>query len=131
MRVAFASNDGVNINEHFGQADSFHVWEVGPAQASPVDVLTGLAHGLENEDHILTKAQALQGCLIACSVQIGGPAAAKLVARKIHPLKTESVIPIRDMVEKLQNALRGNAPPWLAKAMGLTPMRRLSADAEV
>jgi nitrogen fixation protein NifX len=130
MRVAFASNDGESVNEHFGKANSFHLWEIGPQSAECVGCVTDLARENDNEDHILSKATALEGCTIACSIQIGGPAAAKLVARHIHPMKTGSVVPIRELIEKFQNVLRGNAPPWLAKAMGLTPIRRLSAEEE-
>ncbi|HEX7598132.1 MAG TPA: hypothetical protein VF518_07945, partial [Polyangia bacterium] len=50
--------------------------------------------------------------------QIGGPAAAKLVARQIHPLKTAEDSPIASVVERLQGVLRGAPPPWLRKAMG-------------
>jgi nitrogen fixation protein NifX len=50
-------------------------------------------------------------------MQIGGPAAAKLVARKIHPMKTTSETPVAEIVGKLQEVLRGNPPPWLRKAM--------------
>jgi nitrogen fixation protein NifX len=130
MRVAFASNDGIRVDEHFGRAGSFQLWEIGPQAAECVGRISGLDQGTENEDHILAKATALEGCVIACSIQIGGPAAAKLVARHIHPLKTTTVVPIQEMVEKFQNVLRGNAPPWLAKAMGLPPARKLTVEEE-
>ena len=51
-------------------------------------------------------------------VQIGGPAAAKLVARKIHPLKTGAEIPVAEAIAKLQGVLKGTPPPWLRKAIG-------------
>jgi nitrogen fixation protein NifX len=50
-------------------------------------------------------------------MQIGGPAAAKLVALKIHPMKTNTEVSLPDTVAKLQEVLRGNPPPWLRKAM--------------
>jgi nitrogen fixation protein NifX len=130
MKVAFASSDGDHIDEHFGKATAFHIWEVEPSGAHCVGRLGQPDRGGDDEDHILAKATALEGCSIACSVQIGGPAAAKLVARHIHPMKTDAVVPIKDMVEKLQNVLRGSAPPWLAKTMGIVPARRLVQDLE-
>jgi nitrogen fixation protein NifB len=33
MRIAVASNDGVHIDRHFGQADSFLIYDVSPKQA--------------------------------------------------------------------------------------------------
>ena len=124
MKVAFASSDGLQVNQHFGQATAFHVWDIQLGGAQCIGRIEQPARDLEDEDHILAKATALEGCSIACSVQIGGPAAAKLVARHIHPMKTNTEVPIAELVEKLQNVLRGDAPPWLAKAMGMEPKRR-------
>jgi len=49
--------------------------------------------------------------------QIGGPAAARLVAKRIHPIKSKDNEKIESIVEKLQQVLRDNPPPWLRKAM--------------
>ena len=38
-----------------------------------------------------------------------------LVARRIHPLKTQGDLPIAEAVAKLQQVLRGNPPPWLRR----------------
>ena len=64
------------------------------------------------------RTAAIAGCAIVYTVQIGGPAAAKLVARRIHPMKTATELPIAELVAKLQEVLRGTPPPWLRKAMG-------------
>ncbi len=129
MKVAFASSDGVRIDEHFGHAETFHVWNVEKDSASCVARLDKLA-AEESEDHIIAKANALAGCAIACSIQIGGPAAAKLVARHIHPMKTQAVVTIADMVAKLQDVLRGPLPPWLAKCAGIAPTRQFVERSE-
>ncbi len=130
MKVAFASSDGLQVNEHFGQATAFHIWDVQIDKAERVARIEQWLREIENEDHIRAKAKALEGCSIACSLQIGGPAAAKLVARHIHPMKTNSEVPIAELVANLQAVLRGNAPPWLAKAMGMEPKRRLVEQPE-
>ena len=59
----------------------------------------------------------LSDCAIVYTMQIGGPAAAKLVAQKIHPMKTNSEVSLKETVERFQEVLRGNPPPWLRKAM--------------
>jgi nitrogen fixation protein NifX len=128
MKVAFASSDGLQVNQHFGKATAFHVWDIQSNSAECVGRIEQQPFDHEDEDHILAKATALEGCSIACSMQIGGPAAAKLVARHIHPMKTNSEVPIAELVEKLQNVLRGAAPPWLAKAMGMEPKRRFEEN---
>ena len=117
MKVAFTSSSGETIDQHFGQCQNFHVWEIGPDEASQAAVICGITTEGDEEDRISARANALADCAIVYTMQIGGPAAAKLVARKIHPMKTNTEVPIAEMVSKLQEVLRGNPPPWLRKAL--------------
>ena len=118
MKVAFASTDKVHIDDHFGQAENFYVWEIGPddAQFSGVIQVKADVEG-HSDDKIEARAEALADCAVVYVAQIGGPAAARLVAKKIHPIKSKDSEPIADVVEKLQEVLRGSPPPWLRKAM--------------
>jgi nitrogen fixation protein NifX len=118
MRVAFTSTDGKTIDQHFGQTSHFHVWEVGPDRAEFVERLSAITTNEDEEDRITARASAIADCAIVYTVQIGGPAAAKLVARRIHPMKTGGEVPVAEVVGKLQEVLRGKPPPWLRKAMG-------------
>ena len=34
MKIAFASTDQIHVDEHFGQAEKFYVWTVGPEEAN-------------------------------------------------------------------------------------------------
>jgi nitrogen fixation protein NifX len=117
MKIAFTTTDGTMIDQHFGQCESFHIWEVGPDQASFLESVTTEAHGSDEEDRITARAKILSDCAIVYTMQVGGPAAAKLVALKIHPMKTNTEVSLPDTVVKLQEVLRGNPPPWLRKAM--------------
>jgi nitrogen fixation protein NifX len=126
MKVAFTSSDGERINEHFGSSTSFFLWDIEPNRAEcvgKVDWPEERDDGKAGEDRITARATALEGCSIVCTLQIGGPAAAKLVARHIHPMKTQVETPVSEMVGKLQYVLRGDMPPWLAKALG-SPVRQ-------
>jgi nitrogen fixation protein NifX len=150
VRVAFTSSDGRKVDEHFGQATHFHVWDVDADQARFVEIVgafggAGRSHGhpedhvagpghaaaADEEDRIAARAQAVEGCALVYTVQIGGPAAAKLVARRIHPMKTGAELPIPAVVEKLQAVLRGKPPPWLRKALGLAPGPAPAIDDDV
>ncbi len=117
MRIAFTSSDGVTVDRHFGQTRDFRIWEVGTDSAAEVDTVTALPVSEDEEDRIAARASAVAGCAIVYTVAIGGPPAAKLVARKIHPMKTGREIPIAEAISKLQEVLRGTPPPWLRKAM--------------
>ena len=117
MKIAFTSSTGEMIDQHFGQTDNFKIWEIGPDEAHYLETLTVGAHGSDEEDRIAARAKILSDCAIVYTMQIGGPAAAKLVAQKIHPMKTNAVVSLSETVERIQEVLRGNPPPWLRKAM--------------
>ena len=120
MKVAFTSTDGKTIDLHFGQASEYWIWEVAADRAELLGRVSPLLAGAteDEEDRTRARADAVAGCAIVYTRQIGGPAAAKLVARRIHPMKAGSATPIAEVVAKLQHVLRGTPPPWLRKAMG-------------
>lgn len=117
MKVAFTSSTGEMIDEHFGMAKNFHIWEIGSDASSFVETITIGQQGDDEEDRIAARAAALKDCAIVYTMAIGGPAAAKLVALKIHPMKTNSPVSLPETVNRLQEVLQGNPPPWLRKAM--------------
>lgn len=117
MKVAFTSSDGAMVDQHFGRAEHFDVWEVGPDRAEFVERVSAIVAVGDEEDRTTARARAIADCVIVYTVQIGGPAAAKLASRRIHPMKTQAEVPVADVVGRLQGVLRGNPPPWLRKAM--------------
>jgi nitrogen fixation protein NifX len=120
MKVAFASTDKVHVDEHFGQAEQFYIWDIGPDQASFSGVVQVQAEADmpgHSDDKIEARGAALAECALVYVGEIGGPAAARLVAKKIHPIKSKQREPITAVVEKLQEVLKNNPPPWLRKAM--------------
>lgn len=117
MKIAFTTTDGTMIDQHFGQCERFHIWEIGPETAEFLKIVQVAPHGGDEEDRIAARADLLADCAIVYTMQIGGPAAAKLIARKIHPMKTTVEAGLKETIEKLQEVLQGNPPPWLRKAV--------------
>ena len=128
MKVAFASTDQEHIDEHFGWAQSFVIWDIEPetARCAGVVAVEGNAEG--EDDKIMARLAALGDSTMVYVTQIGGPAAARLVARKIHPVKTKGNETIAEVVAKLQQVMRDNPPPWMRRAMHLG--MRPAPDAE-
>jgi len=119
MKVAFASTDKIHVDEHFGQAEAFYLWEVGPEAAAFCGVVQVKEEeqGGHSDDKIEARSSALSDCALVYVAEIGGPAAARLVAKKIHPIKSKEQEPIAAVIVKLQEVLKNNPPPWLKKAM--------------
>ncbi len=124
MKVAFASTDKININQHFGRAEEFYIWEIGPEDAEFSGIIQVKTEGADEGERIEARCSSLADCALVYVAEIGGPAAARLVAKKIHPLKSKERAPIKDTIEQLQEVLRQSPPPWLRKAM----MKNASAD---
>ncbi len=119
MKVAFATQDQQRIDAHFGWAKHLAVYEVTPSGYSFVQDF-GFGEDLAedgNEDKLAPKLAAIQDCAIVYVAAIGGSAAARVVACKIHPVKVNQPEPILDVLDKLQAVLAGTPPPWLRKAL--------------
>jgi nitrogen fixation protein NifX len=119
MRIAFASSDGRSINQHFGMAERFYIWDVGPDYAREIGKVVPGKRATAHDDKLVSRTDAVDGCSIVYLIQIGGPAAAKLVARHIQPIKAKLNTPIPEAISELQQVLKVNPPPWLRKAASL------------
>jgi nitrogen fixation protein NifX len=123
LRVAIATQDVKEVNAHFGSAKKFAVYEVTPTssrflEAVGFDTLSDES-GTHNAevDKIGPKVAALAGCNLLFCLAIGGPAAAKVVSARIHPVKLSEAEPIESVIAKVQGMMTGDPPPWLRKAM--------------
>ncbi|VXD15364.1 Protein NifX [Planktothrix serta PCC 8927] len=120
MKIAFTTSDNVHINAHFGWAKKIDVYEVTPERYQFVETLKFEGDLKEdgNEDKLLPKIEALSDCTIIYVSAIGGSAAARLVKKRITPVKAQSEEQeITDVLTKLVATLNGNPPPWLRKVL--------------
>lgn len=132
MKVAFATQDQQRVDAHFGWARHLAVYEIEPAGYSFVQDY-GFGDDLAedgNEDKLAPKLEAIKDCAIVYVAAIGGSAAARVVAHKIHPVKVNQPEPILDILDKLQEVLKGTPPPWLRKALMKGQARSFDFDDE-
>jgi nitrogen fixation protein NifX len=119
MKVAFSTQDKQRVDAHFGWAKNIAVYEVTPDGFGFVENFEfgGKLEEDGDEDKLAPKLDAIHDCAILYVAAIGGSAAARVVATKIHPIKVPQPEPILDILEKLQDVLKGTPPPWLRKAL--------------
>lgn len=115
MKVAFASKDLENINDHFGWAKQFAVYEVNKDGYDLVEVIKTPEDKEEEDDKINYKIDSLNGCAIVYCEAIGPTAAAKVVKARIHPMKVKEPTTIEDANKQLVKMLNGNPPPWIKR----------------
>lgn len=119
MKIAFATQDQQRVDAHFGWAKHLAVYEI---DANGYKFVQDFTFGDDlaedgNEDKLAPKLDAIGDCAIVYVAAIGGSAAARVVASKIHPVKVASPEAILDVLDKLQEVLKGTPPPWLRKAL--------------
>jgi nitrogen fixation protein NifX len=124
VRVAIATRDMKGLNAHFGSAPKFAMYDVTKDGWNFVEAVgfddasdESGSHRTDGEDKIGPKVDALAGCHLLFCLAIGGPAAAKVVSAKIHPIKTPQAAPISEVLERTRAMLAGAPPPWLRKVL--------------
>ena len=119
MKIAFATEDLHRVDAHFGRAKNFAVYQISPAGFNLQEAIQFEDSPSEdgNEDPLAQRIEAIRDCAILYVAAIGGSAAARVVACKIHPIKVNEPEVILDILGKLQRVLQGSPPPWLRKAM--------------
>ena len=99
MKVAFASTRGTTVDEHFGRAGAFAIYDITPEGAtflelrrvsdSDLDTEVVVTRGMGDlhDAAVASKIDKLADVKIVYFTEIGGPSAAKLVRRGVMPLK--------------------------------------------
>jgi len=128
MKIAFATTDGVKVDEHFGRAGLFAVYELTGNGYSLVE-MRRFADGRDSEiegtkgmgplhdERVQGKVDKLADCKIVYLTEIGGPSAARLIKKGMMPVKVTDTTTIEDSLKKLMETVRTSPPPWLRKAI--------------
>jgi len=131
VRIACASNDGLNVDGHFGSCTQFMIYQVSADEARLIDIRdTDIPDDLDVEDKNVFRAELIQDCQVLYVASVGGPAAAKIVKLGIHPMKLPGIESIADIIDQLQTVIAGTPPPWLAKVMGIEANDRFRFERE-
>ena len=124
MKVAFATQDLQRVDAHFAGARHLAIYDISKddhrfveaVQFGAVSNQDGV-HADDSEDRITPRLRALEGCALLFVGAIGGPAAARVVNAKVHPIKVPQPEPITALIDRVQAMLKGTPPPWLRKTL--------------
>ena len=118
VKVAFATSDMKQVDQHFGAADAFAIYALDQAQSSLVEAVQFGSLAMDgNEDKLAAKIDALDGCIAVYCQAAGGSAINQLRAKGIQAVKVSPGSEIRSLVEALQAELRAGPSAWLARAI--------------
>ncbi|CCQ92507.1 Protein NifX [[Clostridium] ultunense Esp] len=120
MKVAFATEDGSLVNSHFGQCNTFIIYEV-TLDGYRLDGVREIMGKKEEEGdeygRLDRRIDAIEDCTLLFITQIGPSAAARVTRKKIMPIKVEEGTPILQQLDRLLVMLHTKPPLWLAKAL--------------
>lgn len=116
LKVAFASLEGDCVDQHFGSAQGFFVYQVNNKSA---ELLTQKLFKKEkqdgNEDKLKPKLSWLHGCDIVYCGSIGGSATRQLLSLGITPIQVKEGPDLEELLEDIQNQLNGEVSPQLQR----------------
>jgi nitrogen fixation protein NifX len=121
-----------HVDAHFGWAKNIAIYDVSTDGYRLVETCQFGGSMFEdgNEDKLIPKIEAIGDCAIVYLSAIAASAAARIVAKKIHPVKVEPTVSIISQLDRLVETINGNPPPWLRKAMGQVPALAFAEDEE-
>ena len=117
IRIAVASNNGEQVNGHFGSCLRYLVYQLSPESYELIDVRSAVEADL-SDDRNAFRANLIKDCHVLLIQSIGGPAAAKVVRAGVYPMKVKETSTVQMELERLQSVMVNSPPPWLAKILG-------------
>lgn len=125
LKVAFATDDLKQVNQHFGSARSFAIYAVDLDGHELFEVAEfGKLDQDGNEDKLAVKIQLLEGCAAVYCEAMGASAIRQVMAAGIQPVKVQHGSLIEELLEDLSKELCTGPSAWVAKAI----TRQTAAD---
>jgi nitrogen fixation protein NifX len=118
FKVAFASSDLKKVDQHFGSAERFAIYQVTPDDITLLEVSEfGSLDQDGNESKLLEKFVVLDGCVAVYCLAVGPSAVRQLMALKIQPMKVAHGTQINATLKELQQELNDGPGGWLGRAL--------------
>lgn len=119
MKMAFASNNGRALDSHFGQCNSFAIYEFGERGYRQLEsrMLPALQDEAEECDKLQHRVDLIQDCTVLFVTKIGGDATKRLLKAGIILLQSEQGSEIIPQLDQLRQMLKNRPPLWLVKAL--------------
>jgi len=116
VKIAFATSDRRAVNQHFGAAESFAIYEVGEHEIRLIEVVEFIETAMDgHEGKLAAKVELLGDCAAAYCNAVGASAIQQLLLKNIQPMRVDEGTLIDELLVGLQKNLVGEPPVWLAK----------------
>lgn len=134
VKIAFASGDRRTVDQHFGAAEAFVIYELSEDDARLVEAVQFHDRDVAMDGHegkLAAKIALLEGCAAVYCNAVGASAIKQLLAAGIQPMKVEEGTPVDTLLCGLNQAMLKEPPPWMARHLKPRDVSRFAAmDAE-
>ena len=118
VRIAFATSDLRHVDQHFGSAERFAIYEVVHDGARLLEVAEfGVQKQDGNENKLLEKFVLVSSCAAVYSLAVGPSAVRQLMGLGVQPMRVPEHSTIHALLTGVQHELREGPTGWLARAI--------------
>jgi nitrogen fixation protein NifX len=118
LKIAFASDNRTQVNQHFGSATAFVLYDVTPVGATFCGVGEFPEQEMDgNETKLLDKVSFLADCDAVFIRAIGASVIKQLLAQGVHPVRVEASDSIENLLLDVRIAMREGDVPWVERAL--------------
>ncbi|MDD4964709.1 MAG: NifB/NifX family molybdenum-iron cluster-binding protein [Gallionella sp.] len=130
VKIAFATSDRRVVNQHFGAAEAFGIYELGEKEMRLIEVAEFIETAMDgHEGKLAAKVELLLDCAAVYCNAAGASAIQQLLAKGIQPMRVDEGTPIDELLLGLQKSMVNDPPVWLAKHIK-KQTRHFAADEE-
>lgn len=116
VKIAFATSDRRAVDQHFGAAESFAIYELGADSVRLIEVVEFMETAMDgHEGKLAAKVALLVDCAAVYCNAAGASAIQQLLAKGIQPMRVDEGSAIEVLLSGLQKNLVSDTPVWLAK----------------
>jgi len=116
VKIAFATSDRRAVDQHFGAAESFAIYEVGESETRLIEVAQFTETEMDgHEGKLAAKVELLGDCAAVYCNAVGASAIQQLLVKSIQPMRVDEGTFIDELLSGLQKNLVNDPPVWLAK----------------
>jgi nitrogen fixation protein NifX len=132
VKIAFATSDRRAVNQHFGAAESFAIYEMDESSTRLIEVAEFIETAMDgHEGKLAAKVDLLGDCAAVYCNAAGASAIQQLLAKGIQPMRVDEGSLIDELLSGLQKNLVSDTPVWLAKHLKKqSPSNNFAADEE-
>ncbi len=129
LLVAFASDKGEIVDQHFGSSLGFFVYDISAKGASLITSKRFASEKMDgNEDKLKGKLSWLNGADVVYCGSIGGSASRQLFALDITPVRVNGQSNIKELISGLRAQLDGIPEFWLENILRRKEKRCSQSD---